>query len=473
MSKAPPPLYDHQTASIKAFDASSIGFDMSDPGTGKTRVQIELFANRRKRGGGRALIVCPKSLMRSAWEEDFKKYAPHIHIVTCPALKREEAFATYADVHVTNTDAVTWLAKKPPSFFKDYDTLIVDESSAFKHATSQRSKALKKISKFFKNRYLLSGTPAANAITDIWHQAFILDEGKRLGKSFFQFRASVCEPKQVGPSPNMLKWTQRAGAEQAVSMLLADITVRHKFEECLDIPPNHTFTVPYQMSSKQADAYKQMEKYAVSVLDGDRTITAINAAVVMGKLLQIASGAAYSDQGSGNNPLLIKASDALGYNPIEEARYELVADLVDQRKHSLIFFNWTHQRDMIIKYLKKRGITYCIIDGTTSDKVRDENVRYFQGGLYRVMLAHPASAAHGLTLTRATTTIWASPPLNLEHYLQGNRRIYRSGQTQSTETIMILADHTIEAHVYDQLQKKNMSQSTMLDMLQEHFREAS
>jgi len=466
-----PPLYEHQAVSIQTFLRTPIGLDASDPGTGKTRVQIELFSQRRAAGGKCALVIAPKSLLDSAWKADFQKYAPHLVVQVCPAKDREKSFNQEADVYVTNTDAATWLAKRPPKFFGKFDTLIVDESSAFKHATSQRSKALKKIASHFYHRYLMSGTPMSNEVTDIWHQIFVLDGGKRLGKSFYQFRASVCSPLQVGPQPNMVKWQPRAGAEIAITNLIRDITVRNKFEECLDIPPNHTYTIDYQMGIDQAKAYEDMEKYALTELDSGRTITAVNAAVVMGKLLQIASGSVYSDYGTGNSVLQVKAADKLGYTPIETARYELIADLIEARKHSLIFFNWTHQKDMLIRELQKRKITFCVIDGSTTSKQREEHVKHFQAGFYRVMLAHPASAAHGLTLTKATTTIWSGPPNSLEHFLQGNRRIYRSGQTQSTETLLILAKGTIEELVYKRLQSKDSLQTSALGLLQSHFKD--
>jgi len=456
--QSPPPLFKHQIESVKFMSTRSRVLDSSDPGTGKTRVQIELFAARRKRGGGAALVIAPKSLLRSAWQDDFKKFAPEITTVVCTADKREQAFAQVADVYITNTDATKWLAQQPASFFKRFDTLIIDELSSFKHHTSQRSRALNKIKKYFKNRYGLTGTPNSNSITDIWHQIFILDDGQRLGKSFYQFRNSVCQPRQVGPQPNMLQWEDKPGAELAVGQLLADMVVRHKFEECIDIPANHTYSVPYHMSPKQAKVYQQMEKAAITQLANGSIVSAVNAAGVMTKLLQIASGASYTDGLEGED-----------YVPIDDGRYVLVGDLVDQRDHSVVFFNWAHQRDLLIKEFEKRSITYAVIDGKTSDKTRKEVVDHFQAGFYRVLLAHPQSAAHGLTLTKGTATIWASPTYNLEHFLQGNRRIYRAGQTQKTETIMVLAPGTVEDKVFQKLQEKNIRQGNMLNLLKELF----
>lgn len=464
------PLFAHQISSVKAMSVADRVLDASDPGTGKTRVQIELFSMRRKRGGKAALVIAPKSLLRSAWQDDFEKFAPHIITSVATAADRDKAFAKSADVYITNTDAVNWLAKQKPVFFARFDTLIVDEISSFKHKTSARSKALNRIKKHFQKRYGLTGTPNTNSITDIWNQIFVLDDGKRLGKAFFQFRSAVCTPTQVGPQPNMVQWQDKENSEQIVGHLLKDMIVRHKFEECLDIPENHTYSVPYHLPPKQRKIYNQMEKDAIALLDSGRTISAINAAGVMTKLLQISSGASYSDAGSGNSLITAAAADAIGYVPIDNGRYELVADLVEQRAHSVVFFNWKHQRDRLKKEFDARGITYVVIDGSTSYKNRKDAVDHFQAGFYRVLLAQPQSAAHGLTLTKGTATIWASPTYNLEHFLQGNRRIYRAGQTQKTETIVIVAPDTVEEKVLKKLQDKEVRQISMLELLKELFK---
>jgi SNF2 family DNA or RNA helicase len=464
-----PPLFDHQKESIQFMATRPRVLDASDPGTGKTRVQIELFAARRASGGGVALVIAPKSLLRSAWEDDFKKFAPQVTVSVATATKREKAFGQIADVYVTNIDAVNWLVKQKPDFFKKFDTLIIDELSAFKHRTSGRSKSINKIKKHFKYRYGLTGTPASNTITDLWHQMLILDDGQRLGKAFWPFRAQVQTPIQVGPMPNMLKWEDKPNIEPVVGHMVQDIVVRHKFEECLSIPANHEYSVPYHMGNVQKKIYDSFERDAIAMLHNGRIISAMNAAGVMTKLMQIASGASYSDTGSGATHLLAAAADALGYAPIANERYELVADLVEQRPHSVVFFNWQHQRDQLVKEFESRGITYAVIDGSTKDHLRKEAVDRYQAGFYRVLLAHPQSAAHGLTLTKGTATIWASPTFNLEHWLQGNRRIYRAGQTQKTETIVVIAPGTVEEKVFKRLTEKNLRQGDMLEYLKECF----
>src|SRR5688572_4723316 len=316
-----PPLFGHQVQSTAFMSEHERALDASDPGTGKTRVQIEDFAARRQRGGGRALVIAPKSLLHSAWEADIAHFAPALRVSVAHAKNRDEAFAEDADVYVTNTDAARWLAKQPASFFRRFDTLIIDEITCFKHPTSQRSKALAKIRAYFKYRRGLTGTPNANTILDLWHQVFLLDDGQRLGRSFYAFRGQVCTPKQVGPSPNMVKWEDKAGAEVAVGDLIKDITIRHKFEECVDIPPNHQYTVPFLMSKRHAQHYAKMQDDAVLQLRGG-TVTAVNAAVMVAKLLQVASGAVYDGSGK--------------YHVLDTERYELVTELVLARRHSLV-----------------------------------------------------------------------------------------------------------------------------------------
>lgn len=450
-----PTLFAHQKQSIKFLGKQPVALDASDPGTGKTRVEIEAFAAQYKlKGNGPMLILAPKSLLQSAWGNDFNKFAPHLKYSIANATNRAKAFAADADVYITNHDAAAWLAKLPPTFWKKFKggTIVVDESTAFKHHTSGRSKSLSKIIKHFEYRRLMTGTPTSNGVCDIWHQINLLDSGKRLGKSFFAFRSAVCTPTQAGPSAQMVRWEDKANAEAVVSALIADITIRHRVEDCLDLPDNHQYSVNFDLSAKHMDHYKTLEADSVLYLKKS-SVTAINGAVLYGKLLQASSGAVYDDNGE--------------YSLLDTERYELVIDLAEARPHVVVFFNWTHQRDQLIKLAKARKLSYALIDGSVSSKKRVDAVEHFQAGFYRILFAHPQSAGHGLTLTKGVATIWASPTHNLEHFLQGNKRIDRIGQTNKTETIMVLAPGTIEEKVYAALMEKDVKMATLLDYLKE------
>lgn len=436
----------HQTASLKFMANKKAVFDASDPGTGKTYVEIMDFARQHKKDKKAALVLCPKSLMRAAWANDIKKFAPHLRVSLAYAKGREESMKADADVYVANVDGVKDIAKYPKTFWKKFGRIIIDESEAYKHHTSQRSKAVKKLAEFFEYKRLMSGTPNTNGICDLWHQYFILDGGKRLGKSYFGFRNACCIPTQTGPSAQHLEWRDRPGIELQVGELIKDITIRHKFEDCVDIPGNHKYAVPIQLSKSHMESYEELKNESLAILR-ETSVTAINGAVLATKLLQTASGAVYNDDG--------------GYSQVATERYELVLDLVEARQHVVVFYLWDHQRDELIKEARKRKVNYVVWNPDQPIIVDD-----FQDGKYQVMFAHPASAGHGLTLTKGTATIWASPTYNLSWYTQGLKRVHRIGQTQKTETIVIIAEDTIDEQVYAALQGKAINMTALLSELE-------
>ncbi len=451
-----PPLFSHQQETISLLRSSPRVFDMSDPGTGKTRAAIEAFAERRRNGGGKALVLAPKSILQAAWGNDIDRFAPGISYMCCYARNREQAFKLDVDAYITNHDAVSGLDKLlPASYWRDFDTLIIDESTAFKHNGSQRSKAARKLATRFQYRELMTGTPNPNSVTELWHQAFLLDDGERLGKSFYKFRNMVCEPTQVGPAANHLKWADKEGIEQAVYALIQDISIRHKFEDCVDIPPNHTYSVYVDLPPKTRKLYNTLLEQTVLELDSG-AITPISASAVATKLAQIAAGAVY-------------VNDAA--EVIDDTRTEVIMDLVDARQSVVVPFIWKHQRDMLTKAAEERGFAFSSIDGDASDRERASAVAAFQAGDLRVLFIHPQSAGHGLTLTRGTATIFASPTYNAEHYKQVFHRIYRTGQTQRTETIHIIARDTIDEVIYDRLDGKLTAMQLLLALAEANQRQ--
>ena len=422
---------------------------MSDPGTGKTRAAIESFVEQ---GQGRALIVAPKSLLEAAWAEDIKKFAPQLSYSIAYAANRVEAFSVKSDVYITNTDAAVWLAKQPERFFKSFDTLIIDESSYFKHHSSKRSKAMKKISKHFERKALLTGTPTSRSITDIWHQALILDGGMRLGTSFVKFRDVVCKPVIKNPSmPQYVEWQDKPDARQSVAQILQDVTIRHEFHEVMPhVPGNTEHYVTYRPSAKLMAQYAQLKEEAILALK-DGTVNAVNAAVLRGKLLQLASGSVY---GEGSKAHII-----------DDGRTELVLDLVEQRAHSITFYNWDHQREALVQGLTKRKIPFAEITRNTKGSDRGRIVREYQDGQYQTLIMHPQTGAHGLTLTRGTATIWCSPNDRADLIVQGKHRVLRGVQDKETENVMVCAAGTLEKGVYERTQGKRDAMTELMELL--------
>ena len=449
--KTIPPPFESQALGTEFLVANDRVFDMSDPGTGKTRKALDAILKRRKQGAGKALVFAPRSILVPAWANDCKKFTPSLKTSVATAKNRAKAFKEDADIYITNHDAVKWVAQNT-EILTDFDILVIDESTAFKHRTSQRSKAMNTIAKHFPIRWIMTGTPNPNSVTDLWHQVFLLDEGKRLGTSFWKFRAAVCEPQQVGPDPSHIKWVDKDGAVDVVADLLEDITIRDVFEECVDIPEHSIHTITFTMSPKHREMYETMRDQAIIELtDEDYDISAPHAGQLANKLLQVASGAVYNDE---------RISKSLASD-----RNELVMDLAEQRGQCVIAFNWKHQRDELTKLADKRGWKYAVVDGDTKEKQLPIIVNQFQSGEIHYVFAQPQSAAHGLTLTRGTATIWVSPTYNAEHFTQLNRRIYRAGQTRKTETLLVCAEDTLEANVYNKLQGKLSKMNGLLDFL--------
>lgn len=444
--------WPHQQYSTGFFQRTPVGFDFSSPGTGKTRVQLRVYAARH--APGRCLVLCPKTLTRSAWGSEIRSQFPSLTYSVATADNRLEAFKINTDIVITNYDAVRDLSKSKDflKILKDFDHLIVDESTAFKNPSAQRSKAAAKLAKLFERKYLLTGTPTPNSVTELWHPTFMLDGGARLGSSYFKFRNVMQYAQQVGPMPQHVKWIDRPGAEEAVFDLLHDIMVRHAFEDVMShVPPNHVARYTFELPKKLQKQYLELE--TTSVLELETTIMAAQASAVRNKLLQLASGALYD--GTGN------------YVVLDDTRYELIFDLVDQYDHSVVFFNWKHQREELMKLFEARGVAAGAIDGSTPDSERLEIVDLFQEGHLKTVLLHPRTGAHGLTLTRGQACIIASPIYEADLLQQAVHRIYRGGQKYATNTILVEAENTVEGQVYQRLNDKKARMDDFLALVKQ------
>ena len=445
MNQQIPNAYSHQVDTTNFVIENPRCLITSDPGTGKTRAVLDAHVSL----GGRTLVLAPLSILEAAWVEDINKFQPQITYGVAYAKNREKIFRdTTLDMVITNFEAVNFLQKNL-HFLKDFSTIVIDEFTAFKNRQAKRSKNLKNIIPYFNNRIAMSGTPNTNSILDLWHPVYLVDEGKRLGQRFYAFRNQVCTPRFNGFAN---EWIDKPGIEEVVADRLKDITIRHSLEDCIDLPDNIVRTVYTNLSSKVAKMYKTLADESV-LYTQQGTINAVNAGARVKKLLQLVSGGVYDQEGN--------------VQYFHQERYDLVIDLIDARKHSLVAFNWKHERDALVKLAEKKNISYEIIDGSIPAHKRKDIVARFQAGQIKVLFAHPQSAGHGLTLTKATTCIWCSPTYNAEHFQQFNRRIHRSGQTNKTETILITARNTWEESVYDKLNGKLGRMENLLHILNE------
>lgn len=455
-----PPLYDHQAITVKHLLANDRSLDTSDPGTGKTRSHLEAFSRRKAEGrANKMLVLGTLSILETAWADDCAKWTPHLKAAVVYSAKRKKQVpeAINADVIILNHDAVKWIIDSRGNLTDEgklladaCDVLLIDEFTAFKHRTSQRSKAAAALRHHFPVRWALSGTPNSNGILDIWHPAFLVDDGERLGKAFWGFRAQVCTPvpNHNVPGGNHVDWVDKPDAELIVADRLHDITVRHKLRDCIDMPENVAYTVPTTLPRKLMAQYQEMLREAVLLMENGEVVNAVHAGAKVNKLLQICSGAVYGEGGK--------------YHVLDDSRVKLALDLATEAPQALVAFNWQHQRDQLIAEAQKRKLSFAVIDGNVPVAKRVETVNAFQAGKIHYIFAHPKAAGHGLTLTQGTRTIWTSPTYNAEWFQQFNARIDRAGQTQRTETIMIAGRGTREEEVYAKLAEKVSRMDTLL-----------
>lgn len=456
-------LWKHQRYTVDKFGKTGFGLDFSDPGTGKTLAHAALYAFRS--GRGRCLVTCPSTLMESAWANDIDTFLPNLTYTLAYADQRFEAFETDSDFVIMNVDGVKALTQKfkrraqLAKFLKDFDHLIMDEVEAYKHGSSARSRSMLKVSHHFDHRFGLSATPNPQSVTELWHPTLLVDRGRRLGTAFYAFRNGMQEPHQIGPGANHLKWVDKPQANEIAQLLIDDITVRHAFEEVMtDVPPNHVDTKIVSLPFKLMRQYKELEQQMVMLLESGQRLSVTHASSLRSKLLQLCSGAIYGEadiDGEGN------------YTLLDDYRYKLISDIVEERGHSVVFFNWRHQGDQLAKELTKRGLTFERIDGNCPIRERPKIVAAYQRGEYRTLLVHYKTGAHGLTLTRGTTAILSSPIYEPNYFKQTIHRIYRGGQTEVTNTLLVCARGTVEELVYEKLRAGTLRMEDFLRLCQE------
>lgn len=432
-------LWPHQVETFEFVSSRDRTFCTSSPGVGKSLPHAKIAEHFIKNEGGtKVLVVCPKTLMRTTWSHEFANFVPtlSVGIAEAPEANRKEVFEGSFDVVILNTDGVTWLNEQKESWVKKVlgskAMLVIDESDSYKNPNAKRTKAIIKLAKHFHRRHLLSGTPSPNSIIELWPQAFILDDGVRLGKRYTAFRNVMQYPVNKGPFVN---WVDKPEASKIAYGLLSDLIIHHEFDDVMtQVPAMQHQVLYYELPKKHKKYYDDMRKEEYLTHKG-KVISAVNAGALANKLLQISSGAVYNDQGT--------------WNTFDSGRYELIADLVQQRKHSIVFFLWKHQRAELEKEFTKRGLKYAIIDGSVkSTAERARVIAQFESGELDTFLLQPLSAAHGVTLIKADTVIFASPIYQGNLFKQAIARIRRGLQRQYTQSITIVGKDTQDEHCY-------------------------
>jgi len=389
----------------------------------------------------RVLIVAPKRVALSTWPEEVRKWGfrVRLQVLTGSPAQRERQLAADADAWVINYELIPWLVEHYGNGKRwPFDMLVLDEASKVKHHATNRVKALRKVRKHIARVVELTGTPAPNGLIDLWAQLILLDQGARLFPTLTRYRERWFEADYLG-----YHYSPREGAEAEIHQRLADICLTLRAEDYLSLPGVNPVTLPVQLPDNAARLYQTLEREMLIELE-QTEVTAWNAAALTNKCRQLANGALYCD-------------DAEGWALVHNAKVDALKDLVDEAQGEPVLVAYAYQSDRD-RLLQAFPHAQTIDDGRAIDR--------WNKGQVPMLIAHPASAGHGLNLQYGGRLIcWFGLDWSLELYQQFNARLHRQGQTKPVFIYHLVAQDTVDVLVLERLQTKRAIQDILLDAL--------
>ena len=439
--------FDHQKKTSAFLTMNRKSFCFNEQGTGKTASAIwaaDYLLNQGKIK--RVLVICPLSIMDSAWREDLATFAPHrsVDIAYGASKKRKAIIEQGADFVIINYDGVDIVSEEIAK--GGFDLIVVDEATHYKNAQSKRWKTLKRLVKEDTWLWMMTGTPAAQSPLDAYGLAKLVNP-YAVPRFFGSFRDMVMR------KITQFRWIIKPEATDLVFRVLQP-AIRFTKEECLDLPDMTYVKRKVELTRQQQKYYDMLKKKLVMKV-GDDEVSAVNAAVIMNKLLQISAGAVYTDEG-----------DTLEFDI--KHRYKVLREVIDESSQKvLIFVPFKHTIDILTDKLRTDGITTEVIRGDVPVARRTDIFKRFQTtNDPRVLVIQPQSAAHGVTLTAANTVVWWGPTPSLETYAQANARVHRSGQKHPC-TVVQLQGSAVEQRVYSLLDNRIDVHTKMIDLYKE------
>ena len=391
----------------------------------------------------KVLVVAPLRVANSVWAQEAQKWshlkALRVSVCTGPSKKRLGALQMDADIYVINRENVEWLVEHYGTRWP-FDMVVIDESTSFKNASSKRFKAMRRVLPYTQYMALLTGTPSPNGLIDLWSQIYLIDFGQSLGRTMTAYKQRFFEADYMG-----YKFKARDGAESSIHNLIAPFTVHMSAEDYLDLPPRIDLTIKTQMPDAALQKYKDFERTLLAELDDGDVVEAMTAAVLANKLLQYANGGLYTD-------------DKKNWSEIHSAKLDALAEILEDNAGENVLVSYNYRFDL--ERLQKR-----FPDAVVLDK-QQETIDRWNHGETRLLLAHPASAGHGLNIQAGGSLIvWFGMTWSLENYLQFNARLHRQGQTKPVRIIHLVTEDTIDERVLAVLGNKERSQSALLKAL--------
>ena len=436
--------FDHQKTTASFLTLHRRAFCLNEQGTGKTGSVIWAADYLMKLGRiKRVLVICPLSIMDSAWRADLFKFAMHRHVDIAYGSKekRLRVINSNAEFVIINYDGVEIVQEEIAN--GGFDLIVIDEANAYKNVQTTRWKTLNKILKPDTWLWMLTGTPAAQSPVDAYGLAKLVSP-LNVPKFYTAFKDMVMY------KVSQFRWINRPNADKIVFEALQP-AIRFTKEECLDLPELTYVSREVELTPMQKKYYDLLRKQLVVQAVGEQ-ITAVNAAVGMNKLLQISCGAVYSDSG-----------ETLEFDI--KNRYKVMREVIDETKQKiLIFVPFKHTIQILSEKLKADGFTTDIISGDVSAGNRSDIFKRFQETPDpRILIIQPQAAAHGVTLTAADTVIWWGPTPSLEIYAQANARAHRAGQ-RNPVTVVRLQGSNAEKHLYKMLDERIDDHVKLVDL---------
>lgn len=444
----------HQKSTAEFLISNRKAFCFNEQGTGKTASVIWAVDYLMHIGlVRRVLVICPLSIMKSAWQGDLFKFAIHrtVAVAYGNARKRKEIINAGAEFVIINFDGVGIV--KDEIINGGFDLIVVDEASAYKNAQTSRWKDLRDLTKVIKGLWMLTGTPAAQSPADAFGLAKLVNP-KGVPQFFTHFKDMVMT------KVSQYRYIPKPNAKLVVHKALQP-AIRFEKRQCIDLPPLTFLERDAPLTPQQSGFYKLLKKEMMIEAAGEE-ISAVNAATQINKLLQISCGSIYTDTG-----------EVVDFDVSN--RLNVVQEIVDECSNKvLIFVPFTHSIALLEKHLTKNGVTCEIINGSVSVNKRADVVKQFQEQPDpKVLIIQPQAASHGLTLTAADTIIWYAPCTSVETYLQANARIDRPGQVNPM-TIVHIRGSQVESRLYSMLQNNVAGHKEIIDLYQkEIFEETS
>ena len=441
--------FEHQKSTAEFLISNRKAFCFNEQGTGKTASVIWAVDYLMNLGVvKRVLVVCPLSIMKSAWQADLFKFALHrtVSVAYGSAKKRKEILNAGAEFVIVNFDGVSIL--KNEIIRGGFDLIVIDEASAYKNPRTVRWKDMREVCRIVKGLWMLTGTPAAQSPVDAYGLAKLINP-KGVAPFFGQFR------DQVMIKITDYRWVPRPEAKAIVRNVLQP-AIRFEKKDCLDLPSVTFMDRDAPMTAQQRKYYKTLAKQMLIEAAGE-DISAVNAAVKVSKLLQIACGSVYTDTG-----------EVIDFDASE--RLNVVQEVVDECSNKvLIFVPFSHSIEMVRRHLTKNGVSCEVINGDVNVNKRAEIVQLFQTSTDpKVLIIQPQAASHGLTLTAADTIIWYAPCTSVETYLQANARIDRPGQVNPM-TVVHVKGSPVEARMYSLLRSNIRNHNEIIDLYRQEI----